>query len=103
MEKYWNLLKEEKYSELSEQILIELSVKFNDYELWYLLFLCQNNNYYDFDVEKINNKETLDKALLYAPYDKKKIIENELLLYSNLKEFKGFDHILRHYQLKEYN
>ena len=55
------LLNDEKYNDAKELIVNKLKEKDNP-DLWYLLFLAENNNYLDFDPNNINNTYAYNQA-----------------------------------------
>ena len=62
MEKYYNLLLDEKFNIVEEEIKSLLETDNENSELWYLLFLASNNNYINFDKDNIKNEIAFNKA-----------------------------------------
>ncbi|MCR4898178.1 MAG: sel1 repeat family protein [Acholeplasmatales bacterium] len=103
MMKYYELLSKGKYNIVEKEIKTKLEDDKENSLLWYLLFLCQNNNYIDTNFNNINNQKAFDNAIKYSSIKDEFCYKMEFLLYKNLSYFKGMDKVFRYYQMKEYD
>ena len=102
MEKYWDMLFDAQYEELRALVKKELEEDEDNYELWYILFLADNNNYIDFDSNNVNNEIAFNKAKSLASVKAEMSIMIDYQLYSNLKGLNGFSKAVRLYSYGKY-
>ncbi|MCR4898190.1 MAG: hypothetical protein K5892_03080 [Acholeplasmatales bacterium] len=100
---YIDFLRDKKYDELKLVLEDELTKNPENGNLWYLLFLCTNNNFYDFNPNKINDyRDSFFKSILYSSLEEKMKIFVDIQLYTYIIPFYGFGNIIRKYQMKQY-
>ena len=83
---------------LIDKINKEIPKDSDSWELWYLLFLAENNNLINLNPDNIRHKAAFKTAYELANANDKAFMDLELELYSNVKNIKGLDVILRSYQ-----
>ena len=83
MKTIYNLLKEQKYSEAILEIKSKLQNDQNNSELWYSLFLAENEDYINTDFENIKNEISFNKAL---SLDNKQIYITEYNFYKAISK-----------------
>ncbi|MCR4898179.1 MAG: leucine-rich repeat domain-containing protein [Acholeplasmatales bacterium] len=102
MDNYKGLLINKKFDVIYDEAKKLLETDDNNAELWYLLFLSQNNNYIGFDLKNVNNIMAFNRAVECANINQKLQYSLEYQLYSNLLNLPGFDLLFRNYQFNNF-
>ena len=103
MDKFDELLLNEKYEEVEAEVKSLLEVDKGNSRLWYILFLSQNSNYINIDFDNLKNELAFNKAIENSTVREEMTYKIEYELYKNLSPFVGFDRLFRYYQAGRFN
>ena len=103
MDKYDELLLNEDFSTVEDEIKELLDDDASNSRLWYLLFLAQNNNYVDCDFDNLRNELAFNKAVENSTIREEINYKIEFELYKNINQFMHFAKFFRYYQCEKYD
>ena len=98
-----DLFYSEKYDEIIRQTKELVRDKDNDSELWYCLFLAENNNYIDIDFDNINNEICFNKAIQLANKRQREEYNSEYNLFKDLSKYPDLRKIVRYAEFGNYS